>query len=733
MCFTRKVRVGITSAKKRYANNLSQLEKCGSKPIAQKNHDAMHAEKKPVNSRHTVRILKFSDGQSNRKHFNMLLLTRRHDVEPSLKMKYVHKPWSTQTHDSERFSRMMHAVAPPSMSKHVNGPLSKTRRDVGPLSRTRRGVGLLSRTTHINGPLSKKRRDVRKRRVCKPRSTNKHATLEDEARRRAAFEDEARRRVALENDAHQQAALEDEDAMEEDFVQDHLQESQDDDTVAVVPTSTVPSCDASEPESLPSPEHNSRSLSPSFMLDDTIFPTSSEPSTPTPFTFKTSGSSPATMVSSPSLDPSLPPKPDPTNGYRVPSPTFDQATSSSPPKETASAQFMALLLRQNERMTQLMQTLVVQNQELQSVLTGQLTDLTTRLDTFHAESAKSAKNNDEDEDTNGDGHEVGDEGNDEMAQEELQVRPRKKRQKASILNDANYKDGLRALQACVRKHLLTLCNAESMKELVKKNPPITDDEMDSFLEGEDDMLTCTVQSFRVDFERPWKDNAFNRHADHVFARSLIKMYKGGNYSDHTVPDALLTELIISTVLEKHMEYRRKLYRQHLKPLKQEQLDKIKQRKAMNAHRSTLRDSCVFTILQFKLNQHKCLFSMLRPIHMSGDETDGDKKVHPPRFRIVEARWQSLALKIFFRTLNMLYRECWATPVGERATCGNPPRVRVEHKDARVEDSLAPIGLWRNCYDRAWLESLRPHMRKSLQIIDSDYDFKLPAPKPVSRK
>lgn len=140
-------------------------------------------------------------------------------------------------------------------------------------------------------------------------------------------------------------------------------------------------------------------------------------------------------------------------------------------------------------------------------------------------------------------------------------------------------------------------------------------------------------------------------------------------------------------------------------------------------------SRVYVIFTFKLNQHKRLFSMLRPIHMSGDETDGEEKTHPPTFCIVEARWQSLALKIFFRTLDALYRECWANPIGDRATPGNPPRVRLERPDARIEDGVAPIGLWRNCYDPAWLKSLRPHVRASLRIVDADYDFVLPKPKP----
>ncbi len=112
--------------------------------------------------------------------------------------------------------------------------------------------------------------------------------------------------------------------------------------------------------------------------------------------------------------------------------------------------------------------------------------------------------------------------------------------------------------------------------------------------------------------------------------------------------------------------------------------------------------------------------------MSGDETDGPEKVHPGTFRIVEARWQSLELKTFLRLLDVLYRLDWAKPIGIRATAGNQPRVRVERPDGRSEDGVAPIGLWQNCYDVAWLESLRPHVRRSLNIIESDYQFDIPA-------
>ncbi|OJT09097.1 hypothetical protein TRAPUB_7 [Trametes pubescens] len=492
-------------------------------------------------------------------------------------------------------------------------------------------------------------------------------------------------------------------------------------------------------DSRPPPHKTARHVPLSFSSTDL-------PPTPDPTPRKPTVPTQSPRTDRPPCAPTPHPSSSPTEEYRVPSPTFDRTKSPASVNENVSAQFLALLLRQGEQMTGLMQQLVTSNQELRSSLNEQFSTLAERLlaietkSTDHAKADPAVEDDLEEEEgdlqdsTGGPGK-----ADDGEADDELELGPtarsrRRKVQKTSVLSDPSLKDGMTALQACVREHLFTLCDVECTPDLWKKNPPISKEEMDSFNEGEDDLLTCSVQSFRVDFVRPWKgkDSAFNCLAKNVFVRSLIKMYRGGEYSDHVVPDKLLTEKTVGVVLDKHMEYRRKQYRQQLKPLSKEDRDKISKRKAMNARKHTLKDSRVSIILEMKLYWHKRLFSMLRPVHMSGDETDGSDKTHPPTFLIVNARWQSLLFRLFLRTLDALYRESWATPVGDRATSGNPPRVRIEREDCRSEDSLAPIGLWRNCYDQDWLKSLRPHVRASLKIIDADYDFKLPALKPVQK-
>ncbi|KAI0736370.1 hypothetical protein C8Q72DRAFT_251877, partial [Fomitopsis betulina] len=76
-----------------------------------------------------------------------------------------------------------------------------------------------------------------------------------------------------------------------------------------------------------------------------------------------------------------------------------------------------------------------------------------------------------------------------------------------------------------------------------------------------------------------------------------------------------------------------------------------------------------------------------------------------------------------------YREDWATPIGIRAVSGNAPRHRIE-SGARVEEGIAPPCLWHNCYDQEWLQSLKPHVLKSLHIIDDNYDFSLKSANPA---
>ena len=111
--------------------------------------------------------------------------------------------------------------------------------------------------------------------------------------------------------------------------------------------------------------------------------------------------------------------------------------------------------------------------------------------------------------------------------------------------------------------------------------------MQSFEDGDDDLLTCSLQHFRIDYERPWKDTQFNQLAKSIFVQSLLAAYKGGQYSKLRIPEQLLTASVIGTVLDNHMEYRRKSYRQYSKTQDTKVLNQVRKRRAMNARRLTV--------------------------------------------------------------------------------------------------------------------------------------------------
>lgn len=124
-----------------------------------------------------------------------------------------------------------------------------------------------------------------------------------------------------------------------------------------------------------------------------------------------------------------------------------------------------------------------------------------------------------------------------------------------------------------------------------------------------------------------------------------------------------------------------------------------------------------------LKKHFILFSKLEPVHMSGDESDGPRCL-PQNYSIVNALWQSDELKLFLRNIDALYKDKWAHPIGKRATSGNLPRMRIEHPNARCENTPAPIGLWRNCYNANWLRDLPQYAQNDLRVIETDYSFDL---------
>lgn len=115
--------------------------------------------------------------------------------------------------------------------------------------------------------------------------------------------------------------------------------------------------------------------------------------------------------------------------------------------------------------------------------------------------------------------------------------------------------------------------------------------------------------------------------------------------------------------------------------------------------------------------------MLAAANMSGDETDGDKVTFPPVYRIVITEWQSLELRTCLWRMDSKYINYWCAPGPvKRRVSGNPIRVRVIREDSRTVPGVAPIGLWRNCYNPDWLAKLEDWEVELLEIVDEPYDF-----------
>lgn len=191
------------------------------------------------------------------------------------------------------------------------------------------------------------------------------------------------------------------------------------------------------------------------------------------------------------------------------------------------------------------------------------------------------------------------------ALQDLLVSSRKHRTQpavASIFKDASLKAGLTYLRVrtlthsisvysltraknCVRKHLDLLFDATSIDEVVAKNPPLSEEEMQAYLDDEDG-IACTVQNFRVDFTRP-PSHVYNSESRKVFVDSFLASHRAGQYPDVPIPVTLLAPRAVSVVYDRHMTYRRKQYKQRAKPPKEEDAQLRKKRMAANSRRHTV--------------------------------------------------------------------------------------------------------------------------------------------------
>lgn len=105
--------------------------------------------------------------------------------------------------------------------------------------------------------------------------------------------------------------------------------------------------------------------------------------------------------------------------------------------------------------------------------------------------------------------------------------------------------------------------------------------------------------------------------------------------------------------------------------------------------------------------------------ISSDESDYNQR--PPIFNRISPVWRSTELRDFLWRLDEIAAEDGTRPIGRRRRGPNQRMRQRPRTDHINKESVAPIGLPRNCYDEAWLKGL-PRRHKNELEMTSDHDF-----------
>ena len=116
-------------------------------------------------------------------------------------------------------------------------------------------------------------------------------------------------------------------------------------------------------------------------------------------------------------------------------------------------------------------------------------------------------------------------------------------------------------------------------------PSLTAEQIKKFDEGK---LKCTAQNFFVDFDHSWTKFKANRVARHVFLDHYFARVAGGAYLKNPTPKHLLTREVVGRVLDNHMPYCRRRWRESNHPISEEKKNAILARAAKNSRKSSVR-------------------------------------------------------------------------------------------------------------------------------------------------
>ncbi|KAJ3559013.1 hypothetical protein NM688_g594 [Phlebia brevispora] len=231
------------------------------------------------------------------------------------------------------------------------------------------------------------------------------------------------------------------------------------------------------------------------------------------------------------------------------------------------------------------------------------------------------------------------------------------------------------LKYFVRLFYQKLNGIKHYSQLREKNPPFSAAERQLYEKRLPGAPVISAQSWRFDLEKGWK-YCFNQAASLFFANRFLEYVNQGYFRQRHIPKEHRTTAAVQKALRSHFQSLKEIYKNLKDPKPAEERKKLSKRQAATSRRGTLLDNRKKTIVKRGYDHHAVLLSKFEPKNVSGDETDGENKSHPPRFRVVESKWMSQELKNFFAALDADYLEDYRNPHGRRATPGNPPRIRI---------------------------------------------------------
>ncbi len=134
--------------------------------------------------------------------------------------------------------------------------------------------------------------------------------------------------------------------------------------------------------------------------------------------------------------------------------------------------------------------------------------------------------------------------------------------------------------------LEAMLNVKDWADSSSLYPTLTEEEVDAY-KRRDGSFVLSASEYRIDFKRPWKKFSLNKEAREIFIDKYLARIAAGAFFKNPTPPHLLTHDNIGEMLDKHMPYCRKRWRQSAVPLTPDQVKKILRQKAQVSRMRTV--------------------------------------------------------------------------------------------------------------------------------------------------